>query len=138
MVGDIEVVIGVVVLEHTAGGTREGESIPVISNIIDSAKKTTGQDLQLIDPIRCHKVGERGRGWRWWRGGAASTATTAAAASPSAVVMVVVTSALPHRHDVLEADVRLRGVVDAVGDRHHGDRVDGAAAGPVTAAHQRT
>lgn len=137
MVGDVEVVIRVVVLEHTAGGTREGESIPVISNIIDSAKKTAGQDLQLIDPIRCRKVGERGRGWRWWRGGAAAT-STATATSPSAVVMVVVTSALPHRHDVLEADVRLRGVVDAVGDRHHGDRVDGAAAGPVTAAHQRT
>lgn len=36
MVGDVEVVIGVVVLEHTAGGRREAESIPVISNIIDS------------------------------------------------------------------------------------------------------
>lgn len=35
--------------------------------------------------------------------------------------MVVMASALPHRHDVLEADVRLRGVVDAVGDRYHGD-----------------
>ena len=74
-------------------------------------------------------MGERWGGWRWWRGGAAS---------PPAVVMVVMASALPHRHDVLEADVRLRGVVDAVGDRYHGDRVDGAAAGAVTAAHQRT
>lgn len=54
------------------------------------------------------------------------------------VVVVVMTSALPQRHDVLEADVGLRGVVDAVGDRHHGNGGDGAAAGPVTAAHQRT
>lgn len=52
--------------------------------------------------------------------------------------MVVMTSAPPERHNVLEADVGLRGVVDTVGDRHHGDGVERAAAGPVTAAHQRT
>lgn len=66
----------------------------------------------------------RRRGRRW-RGGGAS----------SAVVVVVMASAPPQRHDVLEADVCLRGVVDAVGDGHHGNRGDGGAAGPT--AHQR-
>lgn len=85
-------------------------------------KKTT--DVQLIDPIGFHEVREGRRGRRRWRGGGA--------ASPA---VVVVTSALPQRHDVLEADVRLCGVVDAVWDRHHGNGVDGAAAGPVPGAH---
>lgn len=90
-----------------------------------TSKKTTGQDIQLIDPIWSHEVREGRRRWGWWRGGGA--------ASPAMVVMM--TSALPQRHYVLEADVRLRGVVDAVGDRHHGNRIDGAACGPVTATH---
>lgn len=74
-------------------------------------------------------------GWRGSRG------RRGRGAAPPAVVVVAVmmmTSALPQRHYVLEADVRLRGVVDAVGDGDHGDGGDRAAAGPVTAVCQHT
>lgn len=77
-------------------------------------------------------MGEGRRGWRRRRGGGAAPPAVVV------VVMMVMASALPQRHDVLEADVGLRAVVDAVGDRHHGNRGDGAAAGPVPAAHQHT
>lgn len=63
------------------------------------------------------------RSGRRRRGGAASPA------------VVVVPSVPPQRHDVLKADVRLCGVVDAVRDGHHGNGGDGGAAGPVAAAH---
>lgn len=56
----------------------------------------------------------------------------------AAAVVVVMTPAPPQRHQVLEADVGLRGVVDAVGDRHQGEGRHGAAAGAVTAAHHHT
>lgn len=79
--------------------------------------------IQLIDPVRFHQVREGRRGGRRWRRGRASPA------------VVVVASASPQCYNVLEADVCLCGVVDAVGDRHHGDGGDGGAAGPVTAAH---
>lgn len=131
MVGDVKVIVGVVVVKHAAGGKTDGESAPFRSTSTDlscfSPEKETGQDLQLVDPIRSHEVREGGRGWRGWRWGGAA---------PPAVV--VVASAPSQRHDVLEADVRLRGVVHAVRDRNHGDGVDGAAARPVAAAHQRT
>lgn len=69
--------------------------------------------IQLIDAIRAHDVREGGRG------------------TSSTVVVVV---APPQRHHVLEADVRLRGVVHAVWDGYHGNGGEGGAA----CAHERT
>lgn len=81
--------------------------------------------IQLIDPIWSHDVREGGWVRRWWRRGAASLA----------MVMMMMASAPPQSHDVLEADVRLCGVVHTVWDGHHGNRGERGAAGPVTAAH---
>lgn len=54
-----------------------------------------------------------------------------------AVVVLVTCSALSHSHHILEGDVSLRAAVNTVGDRHHGNRVEGAAAGAVSAAAKR-
>lgn len=121
MVGHVKVVIGVIVLKDTAGGEREEESAPTRSDSIDFSGLMTTQDVQLIDPVRSHEVRQWRRGWRRLRGR-----------------VVVMNSALCQRHNVLEGDVCLRGVVHTVRDGHHSTRGDGAAGGSVTAAHQRT
>ena len=59
-------------------------------------------DIQLVDGVHLSRGRGRESGGR---------------ASPVAIVMT---------SSVLEADVRLRGIVDAVRDRYHGNRADRA------------
>lgn len=50
MVGHVKVVIGVVVLKHTAGGEREEESTPIISDIEFSCLRN-GQQVRTYNSL---------------------------------------------------------------------------------------
>lgn len=110
MVGHVQVVVRVVVVQHAAAGGKSRGGIRIRRGWRSREVRGRSGDVQLADPVRPQQVGE-GRG-RWGRGGAA------------AAVMVVVLVAPPpsaRHHDAVEADVGLRGVVHAVGDGHQGE-----------------
>lgn len=123
MIGSIKIVIGVIVVKHTAGRRstnrtlNQGGFLDVPTSFISRQQL----NIQLIDSIGSHQVRE-GRGRRRRRG-------------RGRVSSVVVTSAPPQHHNVLEADVCLCGVVHTVWDGHQGAGGNGSVAGPVSTVH---
>lgn len=110
MAGYIQVVIRVIVVQHAAaGGKNDREEIKIRRLEVRNVKGHSA-DVQLADPVRPQQVGE---GRRWWGRGGAAVAMMA--------VVLVAPPPSSHRHDAVEADVGLRGIVHTVGNSHQGE-----------------